>query len=324
MIPISDTAPRASPPTIVLLLITINVVVFLRMRDLPHRELNRVILKYALVPLRYSDPEAARATGLNPDDWWPLLTNTFLHGGWLHLILNMWTLWILGPAMEARCGRMGFLVLYVAGAVVASFTHLVANWHSEIPALRASGAIAAVIAAYAVIYPRQRILLLVPILIFPLFIPVSALVFGFGWFALQVLQGTSGLFAPDMAGGIAWWAHIGGFGFGAVFAIFVCGSDLGRSVTARRWAMPARGRMMRTRGPWDISSIAGYDAKLSITLEEMTWSSATTTGRCPSDREGRDGLAIRRGGGTARTEHRPAADPCSTRNGMRNGRRGQH
>ena len=94
-----------------------------------------------------------------------------------------------------------------------------------------------------------------------------ALVFGFGWFALQVLQGTSGLFAPDMAGGIAWWAHIGGFGFGAVFAIFVCGSDIGRTVTARHWAMPARGRMMRTRGPWDISSIAGYDAKLSITLD---------------------------------------------------------
>ena len=73
--------------------------------------------------------------------------------------------------------------------------------------------------------------------------------FGIGWFALQVLQGTSVVFAPDMAGGIAWWAHIGGFAFGAVFAIFARGFDLGRSVTARSWEMPARGRM--TRGPWD-------------------------------------------------------------------------
>ena len=252
MIPISDTAPRASPPMIVLLLIAVNVAVFLWIRDLPHRELNRVILKYALVPLRYSEPEAARAVGLNTDNWWPLLTNTFLHGGWLHLILNMWTLWIFGPAMEARCGRLGFLVLYLAGAIVASFTHLIANWGSEIPALGASGAIAAVIAAHAVTYPRARILLLVPILIFPLFIPVSALVFGFGWFALQVLQGTSVFFAPDMAGGIAWWAHIGGFAFGAVFAIFARGLDLGRSVTARSWEMPARGRMAQPRGPWDV------------------------------------------------------------------------
>jgi rhomboid family protein len=252
VIPISDTAPRASPPTIVLLLIGLNLVVFLWMRDLPHHELNRVILNYALVPLRYADPEAAYAFGLDPNNWWPLLTNTFMHGGWLHLILNMWTLWIFGPAMEARCGRVGFLTLYLVGAVVASFTHLVANWGSLTPALGASGAIAAVIAAYAVIYPRERILLLVPILIFPLFIPVSALLFGFGWFALQLLQGTSGIFAPDMAGGIAWWAHIGGFGFGAVFAIFVRERQIGRSVTARSWAMPARGRMLRPRGPWDI------------------------------------------------------------------------
>jgi membrane associated rhomboid family serine protease len=115
MFPISDTAPRASPVVVVITLTLIKTFVFLWMWSLPPRALLQVTFHYALVPLRYTDPVDEQAAGLDPNDWWPLLTNTFMHGGWLHLILNMWTLWIFGPAMEARFGRIGFTVFYPGG-----------------------------------------------------------------------------------------------------------------------------------------------------------------------------------------------------------------
>lgn len=249
MFPIIDSAPRAAHAYVTQALILINTLVFLWLWSLPARELQLVTYEYALVPLRYSDPVDARAAGLDPDDWWPVITNTFMHGGWLHLIFNMWTLWIFGPAMEARFGRMGFAVLYLAGGTVASFTHLLANLDSSVPALGASGAIAAVIAAYAMIYPRERVLLIVPLgfIFIPLWAP--AVLFAFIWFGIQVLQGTQSLFAPSLAGGVAWWAHIGGFAFGAVAALLVREHGWGQSMRTSQWEerdIP-RGRFP---GPW--------------------------------------------------------------------------
>jgi membrane associated rhomboid family serine protease len=251
MFPIIDSAPRARNPFVTYTLILVNALVFVWMRSLPPRELQIVTIEYALVPLRYADPTEARAVGLDPDDWWPLITNTFMHGGWLHLILNMWTLWIFGPAMEARFGRLGFAALYLAGGAVASFTHLIANLESAVPALGASGAIAAVIAAYAVIYPRERVLLIVPLgfLFIPLWAP--AVLFALIWFGIQILQGTEALFAPSMAGGVAWWAHIGGFAFGALAAVLVREEARGRRMRTSRWSErdvpPGRSRYP---GPW--------------------------------------------------------------------------
>lgn len=249
MFPITDSAPRAAHAYVTQALILINTLVFLWLWSLPARELQLVTYEYALVPLRYSDPVDARAAGLDPDDWWPVITNTFMHGGWLHLIFNMWTLWIFGPAMEARFGRMGFAVLYLAGGTVASFTHLLANLDSSVPALGASGAIAAVIAAYAMIYPREWVLLIVPLgfIFIPLWAP--AVLFAFIWFGIQVLQGTQSLFAPSLAGGVAWWAHIGGFAFGAVAALLVREQGRGQRMRTSQWNerdMP-RGRFP---GPW--------------------------------------------------------------------------
>ena len=156
MFPFIDTAPRASPPVLVLALIAINVVVFLWMESLPPDTLGQVLVHAALIPVRYTEPLIARQNGLDPTNWWPLLTNTFMHGGWLHLILNMWFLWIFGPAMEARFGRFGFAALYLGGAVAASVVHLLTHPVSTVPVLGASGAIAAVIGAHAVAYPRPR------------------------------------------------------------------------------------------------------------------------------------------------------------------------
>jgi membrane associated rhomboid family serine protease len=221
LFPFIDTAPRAARPIAVLGLILVNTLVFLWMESLPAPQLDGVLLHYALVPLRYSDPALARAAGLNPDNWWPLFTNTFMHGSWLHLGLNMWFLWIFGPAMEARFGHIGFLLLYIPGALVASAVHFVTHLDSSAPALGASGAIAAVLGAYAMIFPRERVITLILLGFIPLFVPVPAILFAAIWFFLQILQASTELLAfSGHRSDIAWWAHIGGFAFGA-FAGFV-------------------------------------------------------------------------------------------------------
>lgn len=180
-----------------------------------------MLIEYALIPVRYTYPDVARSVGLDPTDYWPLITDAFLHGGWLHIIFNMWFLWIFGPAMEARFGRFWFFVLYLGGAIAASAVHVVTHPESAVPVLGASGAVAAIIAAYAVIYPTERVITIVPILFIPLFIRIPAVVFAGIWFGFQVLQGSMDVARPDMAASVAWWAHIGGFAFGALVALMV-------------------------------------------------------------------------------------------------------
>ncbi|HEX2652520.1 MAG TPA: rhomboid family intramembrane serine protease [Xanthobacteraceae bacterium] len=221
MFPFTDTAPRAARPILVIGLIAINTLVFLWMQSLPPRMLERVLLHAALIPARYSSPMEAINLGLDPDSWWPLITSAFMHGGWIHLIINMWFLWIFGPAMEARFGRFGFLVLYLGGAVAASFVHLWAHPWSPDPVLGASGAVAAIIAAHAVSYPRARVITIVLLGFIPLFFPLPAILFALIWFGLQLIQGSSELMAPHLASEVAWWAHIGGFAFGALFALII-------------------------------------------------------------------------------------------------------
>jgi membrane associated rhomboid family serine protease len=218
MFPFIDTAPRAKRPIVILSLIAVNALVFLWMWSLPPRALEAALYRFALVPVRYTEPWLAMRAGLDPNDWWPFLTNTFMHGGWLHLLSNMWFLWIFGPAMEARLGRLWLTVMYVGGAVAASVMHVITNADSTVPVLGASGAIAAVIAAYAVTYPYARVITIVPVFFIPLFIPIAAMWFALIWFALQVIQGSAAILTPGIGASVAWWAHIGGFLFGALFA----------------------------------------------------------------------------------------------------------
>jgi membrane associated rhomboid family serine protease len=234
--PFTDTAPRAAFPAVVLALIGINALVFLWTLSLAPDALNAVLVHYALIPLRYTDPELARSVGLDPDNFLPLITDAFLHGGWMHIISNMWFLWIFGPAMEARFGRVWFLLLYFGGALAASAVQVVTHPGSPAPVLGASGAIAAVIAAYAVIYPTERVITIVPIVFIPLFIPVPAILFAGLWFGLQVLQGTSEIAGRQMAAGVAWWAHIGGFAFGAGFALIARVLMRGPQTAITRWS----------------------------------------------------------------------------------------
>lgn len=211
MIPIRDSVPCSRTPPVVMGLIGANTLVFLFEWSLPPDAANALVENFALVPLRYSDPRWAVSVGLNPGDHLPFLTNIFMHGGWLHLILNMWTLWIFGCALEARLGHLRFGLFYLVCGLVASATHYVFNAASVSPALGASGAIAGVIGAYVVLFPTARVTILFLIIIIPFLFDVPALAFAAVWFALQVLQGTYELFRPSLGGGIAWWAHIGGF-----------------------------------------------------------------------------------------------------------------
>jgi membrane associated rhomboid family serine protease len=218
--PFIDTAPRASRPIAVLGLIVANVVVFLWMESLSPRLLEAAIIHYAVIPVAYTDPHYAFSLGLDPSSFLPMFTDMFMHGGWMHLLFNMWFLWIFGPAMEKRFGSLGFLALYVAGGLTANVVHIATHTDSIEPVIGASGAVAAVIAAYAVTYPWARVLSFVPLGFIPLIFPLPAFLFAFAWFGMQLLQGSIELTSSTMAASVAWWAHIGGFVFGATVGLF--------------------------------------------------------------------------------------------------------
>ena len=211
MIPIRTSVEVDEIPGAVIGLIVVNLAVFLFMIGLSGDAAERFIYDHALVPARYTHPEFARSFGLDPRDIWPLLTNTFMHAGWFHLIVNMWTLWLFGAALEQRMGAARFILVYLVCGAVASLAHFAFNLGSPLPALGSSGAIAGVLGGYTLIYPRAKVVVLTPVLFFPIAFPLPAVVYTAIWFVLQLLQGVADLGAPDDVGGVAWWAHIGGF-----------------------------------------------------------------------------------------------------------------
>ena len=217
MIPIGSSAPKSGHYYLVVALIAACVAVFLWEQSLPPRDAHIFIVTHALIPLRYSAPRQALFAGLDPNDYAPFVTMAFLHGGWLHLILNMWTLWLVGRSVEARVGPFRFALLYITCTLLASGAHFVANIDSMTPTIGASGAIAGVIGAHATLFPRSKIIFVLPIWFIPLIFRLSAMIFASLWFGLQVAIGAGALLNPGIGAGIAWWAHIGGFIAGLVF-----------------------------------------------------------------------------------------------------------
>jgi len=218
MIPIQNAVSTRYPPVVTWTLIAANCAIFLFQIGLTPIELEKFLFRYALIPARYFAPLPYRDVDLTLIDYLPFLSNAFLHEGWLHLILNMWTLWLFGSAVEDRLGPSRYLAFYTLCGIFASFTHAVFNPLSTIPALGASGAIAGVLGCYVFLFPFARVIVLVPVLLLPLFFPVPAILFVGFWFLMQLLQGTAALFNPSMGGGVAWWAHIGGFVAGLMLA----------------------------------------------------------------------------------------------------------
>ncbi len=217
MFPIQNAVPCRYPPVVTWALIATNCAVFFFLLSLSPRELDWILIHFALIPARYFTSLAFGNAEPALLDYLPFFTNMFLHAGWLHLILNMWTLWLFGPTIEDRLGPGRYLVFYLVCGVLASVTHAAFNSTSTVPALGASGAIAGVLGCYVRLFPFARVVVLIPILFLPLFFEVYAFVFVGLWIAIQVLQGMAELFAPSTGGGVAWWAHIGGFVAGLTF-----------------------------------------------------------------------------------------------------------
>lgn len=217
MLPIRDTIPTRYFPLATWTVIGANVLVFAFELRLPDRQLEAFLYLFGIVPARYSHPEWAQWVGFPIDDYWPFLTSMFLHGGWMHIIGNMWTLWIFGDNVEDRMGPGRFLVFYLLCGVIAGVVHLLLNASSTVPTVGASGAIAGVLGAYFVLFPRAYVIALFPIFFYPLFFAVPAAIYLLVWFGMQFLSGTAALLGPEDVGGVAWWAHIAGFVAGATF-----------------------------------------------------------------------------------------------------------
>jgi membrane associated rhomboid family serine protease len=211
MIPIRNAVPTRYPPVMTWLLIATNCLVFLLQNSLSPGELEEFLRDFALIPARYTAALAFGDPSLSAIDLVPFFTMMFLHGGWLHLIFNMWTLWLFGTPVEDRLGHGRFLAFYLACGLAASVAHVAFNPTSIVPALGASGAIAGVLGCYMRLFPLARVVVVVPILFIPLFFEVYAFVFVGLWFLIQIFQGTLELVLLTSGGGVAWWAHVGGF-----------------------------------------------------------------------------------------------------------------
>ncbi len=209
MFPLRDDNPTRSVPIVTIALIVVNSLVFLYQVSLGPRAGQLLVYQYGAIPAVVvgTDSLPARISVVPP--FLSLFTSMFLHGGWMHLIGNMWYLWIFGDNIEEAMGRFRYLVFYLLTGFLASISHVLSNIGSTIPSIGASGAISGVLGAYILLYPRARILTLIFLgwFIRLIYIP-AGFVLGF-WFVLQFLSGS--MSAGQDAGGVAFWAHVGGF-----------------------------------------------------------------------------------------------------------------
>jgi hypothetical protein len=214
-IPLRDHIRRRNLAVVTFALIALNLLGFLAELKL-RGQIDEVVFHLGVIPARYTVPEIALRESA-PGLVLPLLASMFLHGGWLHLAGNMLFLFVFGRSMEDRYGHLRFTLIYFLGGLAGSLLHIVLNAGSRVPSIGASGAIAAVLGAYFISYPRARITTLVPFLFLFWTVEVPALVLLGYWFLLQFFSGYQ-VQAIETAtqGGVAWWAHVGGFvaGFG--------------------------------------------------------------------------------------------------------------
>ena len=220
MLPIRDNIPSRRFPAATLAIIAVNTLVFLWELQLGPRRLEQAFVELAIIPIRYSNPDIAHFFSFG-EQIRPFFSSMFLHGGWLHLIGNMWTLWIFGDNVEDRLGRGKYLALYLASGVAAALMHIYTNVGSQVPTIGASGAIAGVMGAYFRFYPQARVETVIPPFIFGPYFDLPAVLFLGWWFLLQFFNGALSLGAGARGfGGIAWWAHVGGFAFGVAVCLF--------------------------------------------------------------------------------------------------------
>lgn len=224
MIPIRDNNPTRETPVVNYMLIAANVLVLLWMFFMPESALVTMVNKYAMVPAHFAD-------GVTLADMMTIFTSMFMHAGLAHIGGNMIYLWIFGDNVEDRLGHGRYLFFYLVGGVVASLTHLFTNWGSDLPTVGASGAIAAVLGAYLVLYPASRVETWVPFgRFYHLTVLPAVVVLGL-WFVLQLFDGVLAMGGADV-GGVAVWAHVGGFVAGMVIAKLLPTQSWSRAATA--------------------------------------------------------------------------------------------
>ena len=251
MIPLRDNIQTRRFPLVNYVLIGITSLVFLLQLMDQHQSNMNLVERFGMIPARVLDGDQAitvkrlevgpggyhvvyRQAASSPlPVWLTLLTCIFLHGGWMHFIGNMWFLFIFGDNIEDRLGRLGYLAFYLITGVAASATHLWTNSSSSVPTIGASGAIAGVMGAYFLLYPKARVLTLIPFGFLHVIMLPAYLFLGF-WFLIQFFQGAMTISSTE-SGGVAWWAHIGGFaaGFLIVFFLKLTGIIRSRKVVLR-------------------------------------------------------------------------------------------
>jgi len=211
MIPIRDINPTSTFPAVNIFLIAANVLVFLYQLTLPAPIEQQFVVHYAMVPgsLHLGTP------GLPFWGFLPVFTSMFLHGGFMHILGNMWFLWVFGDNIEDRLGHFRYLFFYLLCGVGAALAHFLTDPRSTIPVVGASGAISGVLGAYLVLFPTRKVVTLIPLLLFFFTVQLPAVVILGYWFVIQFFNGFLSLRAHGP--GVAWWAHIGGFVLGVIW-----------------------------------------------------------------------------------------------------------
>ncbi|MGK2851043.1 MAG: rhomboid family intramembrane serine protease [Candidatus Limnocylindrales bacterium] len=220
MIPLRDANPTRRTPVVTIALVVACLAIFayeLGLLATGEAALDTFVRAWGVVPV---DLTAAWGSGLFvSEESFTLISSQFLHGGWLHVLGNLLYLWIFGNNIEDRFGRLAFLLFYLAGGIAAALAQVVIDPASDVPMIGASGAIAAILGAYLVLYPRARITSLVFLGFFYQLIDVPAVIVLAFWFVLQLIDGLASLGVSEAGGGVAFFAHIGGFLFGVAVAL---------------------------------------------------------------------------------------------------------
>jgi len=227
MIPLKDNIPAQRVSFVNAAFIALNVAIFIYLLIDGGRQDSLLFARYSLIPAKITSGVTSHVSLSQRTT--PFLSYMFLHAGWLHLLGNMWSLWIFGDNVEDRLGHLRYLFFYLLCGVAAACLHVLLNRGSRLPTVGASGAIAGVMGAYFILYPRARILTLIPLLLMFPVIEIPAYFFLGAWFFVQLAHAFFGFFSGTKAyAGIAWWAHVGGFVAGIVLLRLVGGKSRGR------------------------------------------------------------------------------------------------
>jgi membrane associated rhomboid family serine protease len=217
MIPLKDRNPRRRFPFITILLIVVNILVFVYQLSLGTR-LELFFDHFSVIPNQIY--QALHSEVFRPFVFITLITSLFMHGGWLHLGGNMLYLWVFGDNVEDKLGHIRFIIFYLLCGIAASALHIYFEPTSHVPTIGASGAISGILGAYIFMFPKARVLTLIPIFIFIQIAELPAYIILGLWFVLQFFNGIASLgYATAGMGGVAWWAHIGGFITGLLLVI---------------------------------------------------------------------------------------------------------